>query len=51
MNHLLPPPFNLARGHILLGKNVVPMLALKGLGFRVYNSLPFTYGCLLRLPK
>jgi len=29
INHLLPLPFNLARGRTLLGKNVVPRLALK----------------------
>jgi len=29
INHFLPPPFNLARGLTLLGKNIVPKLALK----------------------
>jgi hypothetical protein len=29
INHLLPPPFNLARARTLLNKNIVPMLVLK----------------------
>jgi hypothetical protein len=29
INHFLPPPFNLARGPTLLGKNIIPKLALK----------------------
>ncbi len=29
INHLLPPPFNLTRGHTLLSKNVVLRLVLK----------------------
>ncbi len=29
INHLLPPSFNLARGHTLLGKSVVPRPTLK----------------------